>query len=58
MKSISLLLLVLLVSGCGTVKQKTNTMGDFFEALGSGDIEFIKKMKKKQTTDDEESWNE
>ena len=42
--------------GCQTVKEKTSAMGEFFEALGSGDVEFFKKQKK--TKNDNESWEE
>jgi uncharacterized protein YceK len=59
MKSITLVLLVLMLTGCGTVKEKTGTIGKFFDAIGSGDMSFIKKMKDKQTqTDDEKDWEE
>ena len=49
--------LFLVLLGCQTVKEKTSAMGDFFEALGRGDIEFFKKQKK-QTEDDDKSWKE
>ena len=43
--------------GCKAVKEKTSAMGDFLEAIGSGDIEFFKKQKK-TTEDDNKSWEE
>ena len=49
--------LFLILLGCQTVKEKTSAMGDFFEALGSGDTEFFKKQKK-TTEDDDKSWEE
>ena len=49
MKTLTLILLVLMLSGCGTVKEKTGTIGKFIDAIGSGDMSFIKKMKDKQT---------
>ena len=49
--------LFLVLLGCQTVKEKTSAMGDFFEAIGSGDIEFFKKQKK-TTEDDDKSWEE
>lgn len=59
MKSITLVLLVLMLTGCGTVKEKTGAIGKFFDAIGSGDMSFIKKMKDKQTPrDDEKDWEE
>ena len=48
--------LFLVLLGCQTVKEKTSAMGDFFEALGSGDVEFFKKQKKQKNND--ESWEE
>ena len=42
--------LFLVLLGCKAVKEKTSAMGDFFEAIGSGDIEFFKKQKKQQKT--------
>ena len=54
---LALLGIVIALTGCQTVKEKTSAMGEFFEALGSGDIEFFKKQKK-QTEDDDKSWEE
>ena len=57
MKKIVVLLgIVIALTGCQTVKEKTSAMGEFFEALGSGDVEFFKKQKK--TKNDNESWEE
>ena len=57
MKKILVLLgIVIALTGCQTIKEKTSAMGDFFDALGSGDTEFFKKQKK--TKDDNESWEE
>ena len=49
--------LFLVLLGCQTVKEKTSAMGEFFEALGSGDVEFFKKQKKVEEQDDD-SWEE
>ena len=47
MKKIFVLLgVVVALTGCQTVKEKTSTLADFFDALGKGDIEFFKKQKK------------
>ena len=43
--------------GCQTVKEKASAMGEFFDALGSGDTEFFKKQKK-TTKDDDKLWEE
>ena len=57
MKKIVVLLgIVIALTGCQTVKEKTSAMGEFFDALGSGDVEFFKKQKK--TKDDNKSWEE
>ena len=57
MKKILVLLgIVIALTGWQTVKEKTSAMGDFFDALGSGDTEFFKKQKK--TKEDNESWEE
>jgi uncharacterized protein YceK len=64
MKSISLLLLVLLLTGCGTVKERGGAMDKFFDCLGdSSKCKDIMNKKQKETfekqiSDDEESWNE
>ena len=49
--------LFLVLLGCQTVKEKTSIMADFFDAIGSGDIEFLKKHKKAKEVDDG-SWDE
>ena len=56
MKYLIVILFSMSLLGCQTVKEKTSAMGDFFEALGSGDVEFFKKQKKQ--TEDDESWEE
>ena len=35
MKTLTLILLVLMLTGCGTVKEKTGTIGKFIDAIGS-----------------------
>ena len=56
MKYLIVILFSMSLLGCQTVKEKTSAMGEFFEALGSGDTEFFKKQKK--TKEDNESWEE
>ena len=57
MKKIFVLLgIVVALTGCQNVKEKTSAMGDFFEAVASGDIERLKKYKKNKN--DDKSWNE
>ncbi len=58
MKKIVVLLgIVIALTGCQTVKEKTSAMGEFFEALGSGDLKSLKKHKKAKEVDDG-SWDE
>ena len=58
MKKIVVLLgIVVALTGCQAVKEKTSAMADFFNAIGSGDIEFLKKHKKAKEVDDG-SWEE
>ena len=56
MKYLIVILFSMSLLGCQTVKEKTSVVGDFFDALGSGDVEFFKKQKK--TKNDNESWEE
>ena len=56
MKYLVIFLFLVLLLGCQSVKEKQSAMGEFFEALGSGDVEFFKKQKK--TKNDNESWEE
>ncbi len=56
MKYLIVILFSMSLLGCQTVKEKTSAMGEFFDALGSGDIEFFKKHKK--TKNDNKSWEE
>ena len=57
MKYLIAILFLMSLLGCQSVKEKTSAMGEFFEALGSGDTEFFKKQKK-TTEDDDKSWEE
>ena len=57
MKYLIVILFSMLLLGCQTVKEKTSVVGDFFDALGSGDVEFFKKQKKVEEKDDK-SWDE
>ena len=50
------ILFSILLVGCQSVKEKTSAMGDFFEAIGSGDIKCLKKHEKSKN--DDESWEE
>ena len=56
MKYLVVFLFLVLLLGCQTVKQKTSAMGEFFDAIASGDIKALKKYKKNKN--DDESWKE
>jgi len=55
-KILALLGIVIALTGCQTVKEKTSAMSDFFDAIGSGDIAFLEKYKKNKN--DDKSWEE
>tara|TARA_Y100000310_G_C20063483_1_gene526060 strand:- start:142 stop:345 length:204 start_codon:yes stop_codon:yes gene_type:complete len=58
MKYLVIFLFLVLLLGCQTVKENNiNTLGEFFDALGSGDLKFLKKHKKAKEVDDG-SWEE
>ena len=57
MKYLIVFLFLILLLGCQSVKEKTLVMGEFFDALGRGDIEFFKKQKK-LTKNDDKLWEE
>ena len=58
MKKILVLLgIVIALTGCQTIKEKKSSMAEFFDALGSGDLKFLKKHKKAKEVDDG-SWEE
>ena len=56
MKYLIAILFSMSLLGCQSVKEKTSAMGEFFEAVASGDIEKLKKYKKNKN--DDESWEE
>ena len=47
--------LLVCLTGCGTAKQ--NSMGEFFKALGSGDISVIKEKFNGAEDKDDGSWD-
>ena len=56
MKYLVIFLFLVLLLGCQSVKEKQSAMADFFDAVASGDIKFLKKYKAMKN--DEESWEE
>ena len=58
MKKIFVLLgIVIALTGCQSIKEKTSAMENFFNAIGSGDIAFLEKYKKSKEVEDD-SWEE
>ena len=58
MKKIFVLLgIVIALTGCQSIKEKTSAMENFFNAIGSGDLKVLKKFKKSKEVDDG-SWEE
>ena len=47
--------LLICLAGCGTAKQ--NSMGEFFKAIGSGDISVIKEKFKGAEDKEDGSWD-
>ena len=47
--------LLVCLTGCGTAKQ--NSMGEFFKAIGSGDISVIKEKFKGAEDKEDGSWD-
>jgi len=47
--------LLICLTGCGTAKQ--NSMGEFFKAIGSGDISVIKEKFKGAEDKEDGSWD-
>ena len=47
--------LLICLTGCGTARQ--NSMGEFFKAIGSGDISVIKEKFKGAEDKEDGSWN-
>ncbi len=59
MKKILVLLgIVIALTGCQSVKEENLAVEEFFKAIGSGDVSFLKKYKKKQVGYDDKSWEE
>ena len=50
--------LLICLTGCGTAKQKTNAMSEFFKAICSGDLSVIKEKFKDSKEKDDDSWDE
>jgi hypothetical protein len=58
MRYLIVFLFLVLLLGCQSVKEKTSAIGEFFDAIASGDIKALKKYKKTKVEDDDESWEE
>ena len=52
-----LILFLITLSGCQNINEKKTSMSDFWKALGTGDIDILKKTDKNKEQDDG-SWEE
>ncbi len=57
MKIVIFILLAITITGCKNINEKKTSMSDFWKALGSGDIDVLKKTDKNKEQDDG-SWEE
>ena len=54
----AVILVAIMLTGCGTANKKTNAMSEFFKAIGSGDLSVIKEKFKDSKDRDDGSWDE
>ena len=54
----AVIVIAVMLSSCGTAKQNTNAMSEFFKAIGSGDLSVIKEKFKDSKEKDDDSWDE
>ena len=52
MKNFILILFLMTLSGCQNINEKKTSMSDFWKALGTGDIDILKKTDKNKEQDD------
>ena len=52
MKKFILILFLITLSGCQNINEKKTSMSDFWKALGTGDIDILKKTDKNKEQDD------
>ena len=57
MKIVIFILLAITITGCKNINEKKTSMSDFWKAIGSGDIDVLKKTDK-NTEQDDGSWEE
>ena len=57
MKKFILILFLITLTGCQNINEKKTSMSDFWKAIGTGDIDILKKTDKNQEQDDG-SWEE
>ena len=56
--ALSLMIVMMLLVGCGTANNKDSAMSEFFKAIGSGDISVIKEKFKSAKDKEDGSWDE
>jgi len=54
----AVIVIAVMLTGCGTANKKTNAMSEFFKAIGSGDLSVIKEKFKDSKDRDDGSWDE
>ena len=57
MKKFILTLFLITLTGCQNINEKKTSISDFWKALGTGDIDILKKTDKNKEQDDG-SWEE
>ncbi len=54
---VAVILVAMMLTGCGTAKKTGSTMSEFWKAIATGDISVLKTIKGAKDKDDE-SWEE
>ena len=54
----AVIVVAVMLTGCGTANKNTNAMSEFFKAIGSGDLSVIKEKFKDSKEKDDGSWDE
>ena len=54
----AVIVIAVMLTGCGTANKNTNSMSEFFKAIGSGDLSVIKEKFKDSKDRDDGSWDE
>ena len=55
---LAVIVVAVMLTGCGTAKKKGGAMAEFFKAIGSGDISTIKEKFKGAKDKEDGSWDQ